>query len=134
LLFDYPAVGGRAVVAVFLFGAAGARAQAAGPGILGDIGCASGSPEAKMALLVDRTVYSAVISGASGFTLTGASPPIPGTSPVVAIDASCTSFAMLANGDVWAGGGPTWSYVGNMLGGATPAVQKSWGQLKAEHR
>lgn len=72
----------------------------------------------------------------------GTSPPIPGTSPVVAIDGASGScyYAMLENGDcyqLYCGGpaGATWGFVGNILSGsAVPVQAQSWGDLKVRYR
>jgi len=87
-----------------------------------------------MALIVDRTVYRATLNELNQFQVHPTLPPIPGTSRVVGFDASCSDFAILENGDVWAGGGPTWRFVGNLLGGPTPVEQSTWGQLKSRYR
>lgn len=132
--FFYVSAGILCLALAYHLGATSATAQGTSSGIVADIGCAPGSPEPGMSLVLNRVVYSATLSGTYGFQVRAPLPPIPGTSPVVAIDASCTGLGMLANGDVWAGGGPSWSYVGNVTGGPTPAVQQSWGQVKVEHR
>ena len=66
-------------------------------------------------------------------------PPIPGTSPVVATDGGPnTGQVVLANGDCYwkPANGTDWVLYGNLLAGSgpTPAKQGSWGQLKAKYR
>lgn len=129
--FFYASLGVLALVIAFHLGARSATAQSSVA--VGAIGCSPGNVEPTVALVMNRVVYRGKMSGTigAGFQLL---PPIPGTSPVVALDASCTGFALLENGDVWAGGGPSWSYVGNVLGGPTPARQESMGAVKARYR
>jgi hypothetical protein len=132
--FMYVCAGIFLLVATYHLGARSAGAQSSGLNVIGATGCSPGSVAPNMALVIDRTVYRATLNGLSQFQLQAPLPPIPGTSRVVSIDASCTGFAILENGDVWAGGGPSWSYVGNLLGGPTPVDQATWGRLKARYR
>ena len=60
--------------------------------------------------------------------------PIPGTAPIAAAYGPA-GFVLLTNGDVYrAGGSGTWEYGGNLLGGAVPATQSTFGALKAKYR
>ncbi len=63
---------------------------------------------------------------------------VPGTDPIVCCSYDYGTFIVgLANGDVYSAGTstniPGWQYVGNNFG-ATPAAQRTWGQLKATYR
>jgi hypothetical protein len=115
-------------------GAERAGAQSSASDLVASTACSPGSVEPNMALVMDRVVYRATLNGSNVFQLQTALPPIPGTSPVVSYDAGCSGFAILANGDVWAGGGPTWRYVGNLIGGPTPVSPASFGELKVRYR
>jgi hypothetical protein len=128
--FFYVCAGLLMLAIAYHLGATSATAQASA--VIGGIGCSPGSLTPNISLVVNRVVYRGT-GNQYAFQMLPPLPPIPGTSPVVALDASCCGFALLENGDVWAGGGPTWSYVGNVLSGATTAAQKSWGQVKAKY-
>ena len=86
-----------------------------------------------------RIVYAAGDQG-SGTPLINFQtyPPVPGTSPIVAVKAPTNGFiaVMLANGDVyWANGFQVWTYAGNILSGGAVNVEKhTLGQLKARFR
>ena len=129
--FFYVAAGLFLLALGYNVGATSARAQTSA--VIGAMGCSPGSLTPNMSLLMGRVVYRGY-GNQFGFQVLPPLPPIPGTSPVVALDASCCGFAMLENGDVWAGGGPSWVYVGNVIGGPTPTASKTWGAVKAEHR
>jgi hypothetical protein len=132
--FMYVCAGIFLLMVAYNLGARSAIAQSGGQNVIGAAGCSPGSIEPNMALVVDRTVYRATLNGLNQFQIQPALPPIPGSARVVGFDASCSGFAVLENGDVWAGGGPSWRYVGNLLGGPTPVDQATWGQLKALYR
>jgi len=87
------------------------------------------SKASKFEIVVDRVAYRAV--DGLPVQLTGSLPPIPGSSPVLAFG---NDNALLASGDVYDWTGSAWRYKGNLIGGPTPAAQKSWGQVKVEHR
>jgi hypothetical protein len=67
-------------------------------------------------------------------------PPIPGTSPVLAISATARGdvpvISMMANGDVYEFNSDqgAWYLAGNVLGGPTPATRETWGGVKARYR
>ena len=81
------------------------------------------------AAVVDRTIYR--LAGGAG----GPSPsvPIPGTSPVIAVNGPDPE-AMLANGDCYVWSQNEWVPVGNVLGGPTPALRESFGSMKSRYR
>ena len=61
------------------------------------------------------------------------------SNPVVAIAGdNWIWYAVTANGDVYgntaSGGSGTWTFKSNVFGGATPASQPTWGQVKAKYR
>ncbi|HEY2955524.1 MAG TPA: hypothetical protein VGK89_09800 [Candidatus Eisenbacteria bacterium] len=64
--------------------------------------------------------------------------PVPGSARIIAtgVGGAHGYHAMLENGDVywWNSDVPTWQYLGNMLGPATPATQETWGSVKARYR
>lgn len=101
--FFYVCAGMLCLSLAYHIGAERARAQTLGSNLVGSTGCSPGNVEPNMALVVDRVVYGATLNGSNEFQLHAPLPPIPGTSPVVSFDASCSDFAILANGDVWAG-------------------------------
>jgi hypothetical protein len=139
--FFFVCAGILCLVVAYQFGAKSARAQGLGSSVIGAMGCGPGGGGPTIALMVDRVTYRATINGSTlAFELLPPLPPLPGTSPVLALDMSCCGFALLENGDVWAGGGggppSPWSYLGNVMAasGPTPAQRESFGALKARFR
>jgi hypothetical protein len=85
-------------------------------------------------VVVNRMMYEAHGNPPDPFTLSlTASAPVPGTSPIVAMDAVGRGV-ILANGDyyLWHDGG--WDLRGNMVGLATAATRSTWGSVKARYR
>ncbi len=80
-----------------------------------------------------RTIYTARVPNDPGPLLVEALPPLPGTSPIVAVN-GITQAALLENRDVYVRENNDWVLKGNMLGGATGATQATWGSLKARYR
>ena len=76
--------------------------------------------------VVGRQLY--ILVGGSGFP---AGPPIPGTARVTAC---CRNRVVLDNGETWLlANGSEWRLDGVFPAGATPAVQESFGSLKARY-
>ena len=67
-------------------------------------------------------------------------PAIPGTSKIVATASAGSNCgggyyqAVLENGDCYGSDGSSWLYVGNVLGGLTPAQRETWGAMKSRYR
>ena len=59
--------------------------------------------------------------------------PVPGTETVIATEPNYEQV-MLANGDMYQSNGDSWTYLGNLLGGATATHRQTWGALKARYR
>jgi hypothetical protein len=137
--FFFVCAGILCLMVAYHLGARTAGAQSTGSNVIGAMGCAPGSITPTIALMVDRVEYRATVDGSGNVQILPPLPPLPGTSPVLALDASCCGFALLENGDVWAGGGggppSPWSYRGNVLAasGPTPAQRESFGSLKVRY-
>ncbi len=109
-------------------GAVSAKAQTNGLVQVGDIDAQFARG---IAAVSGRTVYTANVAP---FRPYGASAPVPGIDPVVAVDGA-DGIVMLANGDVYATDTyGVWQLQGNMIPGPTPAARPTWGQLKATYR
>lgn len=79
----------------------------------------------------------AILGGQSGPAVS--LPPVPGSAEIVAFSIrpeSQEGAAILANGDVYLKlyGASEWSLRGNLLSGATPVINSSWGDLKVRSR
>jgi hypothetical protein len=78
------------------------------------------------------------LAAAYHFGATSASAQAPGNPVVATYSAANGPVVFTANGDVYttmtAGPNGPWQLVSNVFSGATPAAQKSWGQVKVDHR
>ncbi len=105
----------------------GSSRAVAGPD---EIVASSGYNCGAVAIVTNRVLYRS--SATDLQPLDAPLPPIPGTSPVVWIDA-CMLVAVLANGDVYGYKGD-WIYLGNGITNATPVRLESWGGVKSRYR
>ena len=129
--FFYVSAGILCLALAYHLGAASAKAQSGPMLSLADVSSDSNT----FGGLVGRRIVSLCDGRYCSFG--GASDPIPGTSPVVAIMPDRANFfAVLGNGDCFEDlNGAGWSLVGNLLAGSPVNAQSStWGQIKARYR
>jgi hypothetical protein len=125
--FMYVCIGLLALAAAFQIGARSASAQLSGTITAAGFSYCGGNCAFA---IVNRHIYGTMNPITTD--------PVPGTDPVIAVGAGAQGGAqiMLANGDVYftEQGFHTWTFLENVLGGATPAHATSWGQLKTTYR
>ena len=81
---------------------------------------------------MNRTVYALRLGSETRWQ----SPPVPGTSPILAvqdIDGE-GSTVLLENGDCYRFTGGAWQGPQNLAVGPVPATNQSWGQVKVRYR
>jgi len=89
---------------------------------------------AQVAAVQGRTIYTVAIPNPpdGGFPVQTLA-PVPGASPIIAVDAVSNS-ALLENGDVYVREGGGWVLKGNLFGGGPVPVQReTFGSLKVRY-
>jgi len=129
-VFFFVSAGLLCLALAYHLGAQSAVAQS-GVASVGEINWNSG---AMFSAVQGRTIYAVGVPNPpdNGFPVQ-VFPPVPGTSPIIAVDAF-SNGALLENGDVYIKGSGGWTLKGNLFGAPTPALQQTWGATKARYR